>query len=268
MNSLEILKAVSVVNKDNGKHFTRSNRLDRITELLWNSDYRRINADGLFHLYSKKPISQLPDKLFVVSCHVDCAYGLTECFAQEAEGGILKGTFDNAITCAAVIETMLTSALPDNVVIAFTGDEENNSNGANELTKFLEKSKKKFRAVVLDVTDMGWEEKIGFTIENNFMSDKFGESVIETAEQSGSEWLFVPSDTDDIPKYVSKKRVVFEEAVSDESWEYDENDIECFSLCLPVKGNMHSNEGVIAYLKSYNEYTDVLKKLLIAVSAV
>ena len=47
MDIMEILSAVSVMNRDNKIQFTISNRLDVITSLLWDSTYRRINADGL-----------------------------------------------------------------------------------------------------------------------------------------------------------------------------------------------------------------------------
>ena len=67
-----LLTQINVLNYDNGKKFTRTDRLDAICELLWNSSYRRINANGLFHLYSKVPLSKLPDELIVVSSHVDC----------------------------------------------------------------------------------------------------------------------------------------------------------------------------------------------------
>ena len=43
-----LLTQINVLNYDNGKKFTRTDRLDAICELLWNSSYRRINANGYF----------------------------------------------------------------------------------------------------------------------------------------------------------------------------------------------------------------------------
>lgn len=44
-----VLKSLSVINRDNGKKFTCTDRLDTISSILWNSKYRRINSDGLFN---------------------------------------------------------------------------------------------------------------------------------------------------------------------------------------------------------------------------
>ena len=44
----------------------------------------------------------------------------------------------------------------------------------------------------------------------------------------------------------------------DESWDYDEENIKCFSLCIPVGGDMHSDEGVFARIRSLKEYVEVL----------
>ncbi|MCM1364499.1 MAG: hypothetical protein NC122_01100 [Faecalibacterium sp.] len=262
MNSIEILKELSVINKDDGNRFKCANRLDRVAQLLWNSKYKRINADGLFHLYSEKPIQELSDKLWIVSCHVDCASSMTKCFTEEIDEEMLRGTFDNQITCAAIVYLMLESVFPPDVVIAFTGDEEENSRGAADLIQFLNRYNKQFSVVVLDVTDMGWTQNACFTVENNFWSDKIGKAVIDAVIKKGAEWIFVPSDVDDIPMYIPNKNVILEEAEPDESWEYDENDIECFSLCLPVNGDMHSNDGVVTYVKYYYEYIDMLEFLL------
>ena len=59
--------------------------------------------------------------------------------------------------------------------------------------------------------------------------------------------------------------VVFEmeyEADEDESWEYDEADLPCFSFCLPTRGEMHSDEGILARVASFRRYTEVLERLL------
>lgn len=50
MDILELLDTLAVINRDDGKRFLQTNRLDAITELLWNSSYRRINSQGSFIL--------------------------------------------------------------------------------------------------------------------------------------------------------------------------------------------------------------------------
>ena len=191
----------------------------------------------------------------LVSSHVDCERGITCCFWEDAGNGLLRDTFDNAATNAAVLSLMLGGTLPDSVIVAFTGDEEEDSRGIVETVKFLRsKAVGIDLAIVLDVTDMGWNEQADFTIENHFWDDACGRRVIERVSRLPTEWRFVPEDPDDIPLYVPPGRVIHVEAEADETWDLDELDVPCFSLCLPVKGNMHSDRGVLARRDSFSSY--------------
>ena len=49
-------------------------------------------------------------------------------------------------------------------------------------------------------------------------------------------------------------RVIAHEAEADETWDLDELDVQCFSLCLPVKGDMHNDQGVLARKESFASY--------------
>ena len=250
----DILKKISVLNRDNGKIFTDTSRLDVISESLEHSRYINVrpNERCLFHLYSTKPLETVNENVVVISSHIDCEEDITKCFTEILPDGLMNGTFDNSITNAAVLYTMLQNKLPENVLVAFTGDEERDSRGAAQLIRFLRRSGVAVKCViVLDVTDMGWDEGADFTIENNFWSGSIGRKVTSAAENCGFKWRFVPSDPDDIPAYIGNRYVIPFEAEEYEFWEYDENDVQCFSLCLPVRGEMHSNRGVYARLKSF-----------------
>ena len=256
-----LLTQINVLNYDNGKKFTRTDRLDAICELLWDSSYRRINANGLFHLYSKVPLSELSDELIVISSHVDCQRQITKCFLKDYDNDLKQGTFDNSLTNAMAVSLMLEDALAMNVVIAFTGDEEEDSNGAADVAAFFQKLHKKIKVIVLDVTDMGWREGCAFTIENNFWSDTTGKVVSRLSAETGYPWRFVPSDPYEIPEYIPNKYVIGQEAEPDESWEYDEHKVECFSLCIPIKGDMHSDDGVFVRKNSLAPYMEILSLL-------
>lgn len=259
MDFLSVLKDLAVLNYDNGQVFTNRDRLDAIAELLKGSDYRRVNRDGLFELYA--PGGILPDQALLISTHVDCVDAITRCFAEEAEHDTLRGTFDNLITNACAVYLMITRQLSRNTIVAFTGDEEEDSRGAAALTQYLRQRNVSFKTIVLDVTDMGWDEGAFFTIENNFWGNQWGEAVIRAAKAAGERWRFVPSDEEDIPCYVPGEKLIPEEAECDESWEYDEQDVECFSLCIPVRGHMHSNSGVFARKASIDGYLRFLRDL-------
>jgi hypothetical protein len=264
MDLLDVLSKVSVLNRDNGRVFTDTTRLDMIQELLDGSEYKRINDEGLFHLYSKKDIGSLCKKeVIVVSTHVDCEHHITCCFSERIGDGLLKGTYDNSITNAAILSLMLDHPLPDNVIVAFTGDEEETSIGSIQLARFLKRNGLKIKHIfVLDVTEVGWEKQADFTVENDFWDDDFGETIIEYAERSGYPWRFVPGEPDDIPEYVPGYRIEHIEAFEDESWDYDEHDIDCCSLCLPSKGEMHCDDGILVRESSFKVYTQVLGELL------
>ncbi len=255
-----ILKKLSVTNYDNGHQFTKRDRLDAISDILKDSEFKKISTDGLFEMYAIGGV--LPQNAIVVSTHVDCVTAITDCFSEDFSDELLKGTFDNLITNAIIVYLMKEHRLNENVVVAFTGDEEKNSCGAIDVIEFIENHSKEFKAVILDVTDMGWDEGALFSVENNFWNDCFGKKVVDICEKMQVKWVFVPSDVDDLPVYVPQNRIINTEALCDESWEYDEADIECFSLCIPTKGEMHSNSGLLARKESVTKYAEVLTNIL------
>lgn len=256
----EILQKLAVVNYDNGHSFVERDRLDAIADILNGTKYKRVNSEGLFEMYSVDGI--LPENPIVISTHVDCVKAITKCFAVSCDNGLLLGTFDNLITNAMAVTLMVENQLSDNVVVAFTGDEEIDSRGTADVIAYMNKNNRQFKAIVLDVTDMGWDRGALFSVENNFWSDEFGRVTIQACKHCASNWVFVPSDVDDVPNYVPDQNLIRVEALCDESWEYDENDVECFSFCIPTKGEMHDNSGLLVRCESVDVYMDILAKIL------
>lgn len=260
---MAVLQKLSVLNRDNGLVFTDTTRLDAIETLLKNNTYKRVNRDGLFRMYSQVPVNQLEGPVFIVSSHVDCEHHITKCFAEYADEATLLGTFDNSITNASIVYLMLFGNLPENILVAFTGDEEENSRGAKDVCRFIRDNKLDVKNIfVLDVTEEGWKKGADFTVENDFWDEEIGKQIVNLVQHSGYKWNFVPAEPDDIPEYVPKEIIINIEAYEDESWEYDEQDLPCFSFCLPTKGEMHSNDGILARAVSYVRYTEILGRLL------
>lgn len=258
-----ILRRIMRPCRDDGRKFTDTGRLDEIQSLLWNSRYRRVNPQGLFHLYAARPLDRIESPVVLVTSHVDCSWGISSCFCEDAGDGLLRGTFDNAATNAVILSLMLEGSLPGSVLAAFTGDEEEGGHGITGTVRFLRARHLDINfAVVLDVTDMGWEEHAGFTVENNFWNASLGRKVIERVSRLNSEWRFVPENPEKIPPYVPPERVVHVESEPDESWLLDELDVPCFSLCLPVRGNMHSSRGVLAARNSFPACREAIKAVL------
>lgn len=264
MNDLfSVLEQISVLNRDNGSVFTNTERLNAIASLLRGSDYKRINADGLFHLYAHGRGVERNRPVVIVSSHVDCERHISRCFTGFLNPDTLLGTYDNAITNAAVVYLMLSGRLPDHVLVAFTGDEEVNGRGSKDVIRFIGKNNLNVRNIfVLDVTEEGWRTNADFTVENDFWDEDFGRKVIEAANQSGYSWNYIPGEPDNVPDFIPEERILRCEAYDDESWDYDEADLPCFSLCLPTTGEMHSNKGILARVISFRRYVDVLERML------
>ena len=261
---LSVLKRVSVLNRDNGLSFTNTNRLDVIAGMLSGSKYHRMEADGLFHMYGLKPVNEIKGPVLIVSSHVDCERHITRCFCEQSDPDILLGTFDNSITNAAILYLMLSGSLPDHVLIAFTGDEEETGKGCKDVIRFIKKNKLDVQNIfVLDVTEEGWNNNADFTIENDFWDEEFEKRIVELVKKTGYRWNYVPGELDEIPDFIPKEFIIKTEAYEDESWEYDEEELPCFSFCLPTKGEMHCDEGILARVTSFQRYTEVLGRMLV-----
>lgn len=243
-NSLQfsdLLSAVTVDCKDNGKEFVVTERIEAIESLLQGTEYRLVAREPLALLFAKR-VPQENEKVVLVSSHVDCVYG--KCFCND-EGDCFRGTFDNSFGNAAVLWCMINDTLPDNVVVAFTGDEERNSRGAVQALLALGNiGCRVSSAIVQDVTNEGWESDALFTIEND----------------SGFDILRAYNIVSSLETY-SGKFAFRHDAEPDESWNYAERGIPCLTLCAPVGGDMHSDEGVLLRKESAMEYCDALAHL-------
>lgn len=233
-----LLRSVTVDCKDNGREFTVADRIAVIGRLLKDTPYTFIAREPLALLFAKhRPVEG--EKVVLVSSHVDCVYG--KCFCTD-EGDCLRGTFDNSFGNAAVLWCMINDTLPDNVVVAFTGDEERDSRGAVQALLALGNiGCNVSSAIVQDVTNEGWESGALFTIEND----------------SGFDLMQAYDLVASLEPY-SGKFAFRHDAEPDESWDYAEYGIPCLTLCAPVGGNMHGDEGVLLRKESAAEYCKVL----------
>lgn len=240
-----ILQQVTVDCKDNGKKFINTKRIEVIKELLAHSEYKLLHEGNLCLIYGKQNVDF--KSVVLVSSHIDCVFD--ELFCKDFSSEYYQGTFDNSLTNACVLYDMITNSLPDDVVVAFTGDEEEDSGGAYEVMRTFKKWRSNIKlAIVLDVTEEGWTKEHPFTIENDLGIDLFtGHKIIETVKPFEGSYTFV------------------HDAEPDESWDYDEEDIPCFTLCIPIKGDMHSDDGVLTRKSSLPIYSKVLSLLAEAI---
>ena len=237
----DILQTVTVGCKDNGKCFTVTDRVAVIEQMLEQTDYKLIGRQPLALLYAKREVRE-GDRVLLISSHIDCVYG--SCFCND-EDDCMRGTFDNSFTNAALLWNMLQDRLPDNVVVAFTGDEEKDSQGAVQTVVALgQMGCEVATALVLDVTNEGWESGALFTLENDLGIDILtGYNIISSLEQYGGRFAFKHN------------------ALPDESWDYADYGIPSLSLCVPVGGELHGDAGVLLRKESVLEYCNVLSLL-------
>ena len=237
----DILKAVTVDCKDNGECFIVTDRVAVIERMLQNSDYKLISRRPLALLYAKRQVCE-GDRVLLISSHIDCVYD--NCFCAD-EGECMRGTFDNSFTNAALLWNMLHDKLPDNVVVAFTGNEESDSQGAVQAVVALgQMGCEVAAALVLDVTNEGWESGALFVLENDLGIDiLMGYNIISSLEQYGGRFAFKHN------------------ALPDESWDYADYGIPSLTLCVPVGGELHGDAGVLLRKESATEYCNVLSLL-------
>lgn len=238
-----ILDKIALPCRDNGVGFIDTRRLDAIAESLKGRWQLLINGH-LAKIY-KHPDFDPTKPVIVVSSHVDMV--ANRCYA-DCNGDLWHGSFDNLITNAAVVSIMANMGFSPNILVAFTGDEEEDSHGADQVVAALRLKNIKINFVIVtDITEVGWKSGKHFTIENIFPDD--GQSVATLL----SKWLPLVSDIDIRPKVVV-------EGECDEAWQYDEHDLKCCSVCLPCQGDMHSEEGVVVRADSVGIYAEVLQR--------
>lgn len=227
--------------KDDGEKFTVSSRLDVISEMLAESEWNLIAKGNLCHIYSRHQL-QADQEIVLISSHVDCVY--SQLFL-ETQDDMLRGTFDNALTNAAVVKMMTDNRLPEGVIVAFTGDEERNSSGAKEVVNYLSEIGCYVRFIVVtDVTNVGCDHGLSFTIENDLNIDLLtAHNIIEHMKKYAGAYGFV------------------HEAMPDETWLYYEYKLPCLTLCHPVGGDMHSDCGSTIRKSSAATYCDALSDL-------
>lgn len=237
----DILQTVTVDCKDNGECFTVTDRVAAVERVIERTNYKLISRQPLALLYAKHPMCE-GDRVLLISSHIDCVY--SRCFSAD-DGDCLRGTFDNSFTNAAVLWAMINNTLPDNVVVAFTGNEESDSQGAVQTVVALgQMGCEVAAALVLDVTNEGWESGALFTLENDLGIDILtGYNIISSLEEYDGRFAFKHN------------------ALPDESWDYADYGISSLTLCVPVGGELHGDAGVMLRKESALEYCNVLSLL-------
>lgn len=246
----ELLRNVSVMSRSTPETFTVTDRLEAIRTELEGTPYQETYDGGLFSLWSKVPIDRLPYNIVLVSSHADVSFGINRC-SSRLENGVYKGTYDNAGTNAAAVALMQEYNFPDNVVFAFTGEEETGGcAGAKQVFDFLSEADKEITALALDVTYEGFDDNRLISIENatapKAVESEFLERLANamlSAEEEQS-FCFVKAEKKHVPSNLPPEYLSPSTGMYDEAFAYRDMGAPACSLCLPCKGGMHSDSGV------------------------
>lgn len=270
-----ILSMVNVESRDNGSVFTTDTRRQNIRSLLVHSPFVELpNSPDLSTLYRHAQFES-GQRIVLLSCHIDSRYRRHFHDVQASSNWL--GTFDNSICNAILVALMQADHLPSNVWVAFTGDEEVESRGATQTIEWFEQHNELWKClecvIVLDVTSVGYGSR-SFTLENGFVECEplEGEPVFDTPDA-----LFDSLNSFLEQKGFSSSQYTFvdsEHAGEDESWEYDEWDLNCFSLCLPTAPHpkharrsidfwMHHEDGIRIEPHTLKEYGAALSSLCV-----
>ncbi|MDR1578818.1 MAG: hypothetical protein LBS35_00545 [Synergistaceae bacterium] len=261
----EVLKAITIDCKDNGRIFTNQSRIRYISDRLSVSKYslRKYPDNNLALIYEHNHFAQNTERsdIVVISTHIDCVYW--KLFVED-QGECFLGTFDNSATNAAVLHLMCQGMFNEYVAIAFTGDEEEEEGeGAEEVAKYYAGNNYHVKSIIVcDLTNAKWRIGEDFTVENLYEADVSRDyyrrrqlSSIYRTESAFSKAIFEPLHA------FTEKVAYIRRAEPDETDNYSEHGFACFTFCLPCRGDMHSERGVLIRKKSLEIYAKALASL-------
>ncbi|MFZ2456380.1 MAG: M28 family peptidase [Candidatus Altiarchaeia archaeon] len=265
-----ILARANTPSRDNGRCFTESERLDNIKKILADSNYVPLKEGGLSYIYRHRGY-ETDKPAILISCHIDSVYAKYH-HGNYNDADIL-GTFDNSICNAALLCLMTENRLPASVLVAFTGDEENECRGAKETSEHIRDKypciwRNLELVIVLDITSEGYDN-CSFTLENFFIEKNPAENA---RLRFPSRDVFRDYLRGKLSRYENIKSIDAD-ADPDESWEYDKYDLNCFTFCFPAGPHpdngekeasywMHDDKGMLIKRENMTKYPDALSLLL------
>lgn len=213
---------------------------DAVKGLLVDTSYQCIEEDG-FILFHRKDFCEYRDGMRLFSIRLE------RC---EMPG------------IASLIYLMRNNDLPDSAVVAFLKPTEDNGQSVQRLIKLLRKAKKTFRAVVLDVTNTGWDERCDFTVENCFLTQRMYKNLVSALHGGRNKWKIIPEDRQMLKGILFSEEYFTANAPRrNDSEYYRECGINCFGFCLPAEGRLGNNEGVTINLLRLGWYMSKLIEL-------
>jgi hypothetical protein len=244
---------------DDGARFVQTDRLERIRAALAGSPFRCLGDLPLAAIYCHRSF-QPARPTVLVSNHIDSVYRRYFCASQGTE---IKGTLDNSACNAVAVELMLADVLPVQTLVAFTGDEEEDAAGVDQTLSFLQEHQSIFWnlevVIVLDVTEEFYETE-HFTVENYFIERENQGSYLRFGRRREFKQYLIDM--------LGRKPALVKDSEPDESWQYEDHDLNCFLFGLPCRllgADMHDDDGLAVLQDSLAVYAETLVRLTHAI---
>lgn len=163
---------------------------------------------------------------------------------------------------ASLLYLMKNNELPNSVMVAFLKKGYEKKNGIQKLVRLVKKTKRTFRAIVLDITNIGWKEECDFVFENCYLTQRMYKNLIFCIHTRSKKWKIIPEDRQML-KGILYGEEYFTTKVprKNECEDYKECGVNCFSFSLPVNGNVESGEEVVVDMDRLGWYMYVLIQL-------
>jgi len=210
---------------------------DAIKTFLTDTSYQCVEEEG-FLLFHRKDFTEYRDEMRLFSVRLD------RC---EMPG------------IAALIHLMQNNELADSVMVAFLKPTEDKGQAVQRLVKLLRKAKKTFRAVVLDVTNTGWDERCDFTVESCFLTQRMYKNLVSALHGGRNKWKIIPEDRQMLKGILFSEEYFTANAPrKNDCAYYRECGIHCFGFCLPAEGVLADNERITINQLRLGWYMDKL----------
>lgn len=256
----KMIENLSHICRSSKNGFIDISRIEAIRKELKDSEYQETySQEGCYSLWSKVPLSELPPDVLIISSHIDTVPEITNCYSNlNEDNGVLHGTYDNMITNTASVIMMKEQDFPDNVVFAFTGEEETGRTlGAKNVAKLLA-SEHRLICIALDVTYEGFNNNSLYTVENFIECGKgaplgankkdalnrLARMITDMEPDTERTITFVMANKRHVPTQLPKELFSKNNGMYDEAYAYRDEGFVTMSVCIPTDGDMHSNSGL------------------------
>lgn len=261
---LNMLQQINVPCSDDGFRFLKRDRIAALHGCLAFSPYTCFTHKLALLFIHHDFVPEAPSVL--ISSHIDALY--KHYSVAEEDNERLLGTFDNSLCNAICVSLMREKRFPPNALIAFTGDEEEKSRGVDHVVALLQRKHiyQPLQCVVVTDVTAEYYACAHATLENFFFESRPNKHSVLRFKTREHWQQYLAGVTKDLPFLYHYRQ----SADPDETWQYNEYDINCVTLGLPCAPPldtahedewMHHDRGFYVQRSAIVGYTSILQEI-------